>query len=582
MLIAATAIATLLSARTWEVLPSAKYTASVAPGDAGREKQLGRFFGFNTNMLHHEKWTNETAAIACSLPVVRYPGGTVGDYWSWQDGWVIADDDYFARFPTSTAYKFSHNRKTFTGQPLYTLDNLKLLLDVCAARGQPKTVNFMLNLLTRELPDQLALLHRASALGIPVEIIELGNELYYGCTPHKPWKPGCDFTLRFPSAAAYGANASVWAAAIKRAWPAASVSVAALEHRSTDENNPRMASWTAGMMRWIDKKAVDSITYHPYWDAGVFLSEPPKDPSAWIGSLAQQTEEQRDLEDSPTNASLAISSAIGAMLWDVANYTKGTGTLLGLDVRVTEMNVFDRVGSLRYSWVHGLQVAGASIVLAGFAPVAQVLHHSFDGCCGFALHFVAADGLAPSYFAGRLVPPLADDATSSLEHGSPSAAGHVLEALHALFLSKDGWAAPAARSSSTVWPLQFDPPPPDIRSFTSKARPSNWGAVPGVVGMVAGGGGDATARLALANLLPDACAIDAADAVARALGRPPRAGDVLRWRLLRPPDGVSVAMPILNSSSLNMTEGAMPVTAGRAILLHAEPFSLMTAWTDIA
>lgn len=110
-----------------------------------------------------------------------------------RQGWVISSVERAQRFPNATTgYMFSQYAPLEeNGTEFYTLDNLKSnYLDAC--RTQPDTnvhsagyvsstdfvtqspVNFVLNMLSRELPDQLALLRYAQGIGIPVSLVELG------------------------------------------------------------------------------------------------------------------------------------------------------------------------------------------------------------------------------------------------------------------------------------------------------------------------------------------------------------------------------------------------------------------------
>jgi hypothetical protein len=189
-------------------LAADQYAAQIA--GTGAVKQMDEFLGFNHNQLNHETWTPDLAKAACDagLPLLKYPGGTVSAYWDWHDGWVITPEDYKTRFPQSKSYKYkSRADQNPNRTKLYTLESLKGLLDLCERMQMKRTVNFALNMVTRELDDQLQMLQAADNLGVAIKIVELGNEYYASAEP--------DFVARFPTAEVYAANASVWAAAIK-------------------------------------------------------------------------------------------------------------------------------------------------------------------------------------------------------------------------------------------------------------------------------------------------------------------------------------------------------------------------------
>ena len=69
------------------------------------------------------------------------------------------------------------------------------------------------------LAQQLRLLRAASAAGLPVRMVELGNELYLNGNSSTPAGHAHDYAKRFPTAAAYATQMNPWIAAIHRAFP---------------------------------------------------------------------------------------------------------------------------------------------------------------------------------------------------------------------------------------------------------------------------------------------------------------------------------------------------------------------------
>src|SRR6266542_730242 len=120
-------------------------------------------YGFNGNNIKGPSWANKSfrdSASSLQLKIIRYPGGTNANWWDWQKGWFANDADLpqeFKNIPYSP-----------TG-----LKELKLLVDETEC-----DIVFVLNMVTKDLTDQIQMLKYAQSLGIPIKWIELGNEFY--------------------------------------------------------------------------------------------------------------------------------------------------------------------------------------------------------------------------------------------------------------------------------------------------------------------------------------------------------------------------------------------------------------------
>eukprot|EP00039_Didymoeca_costata_P022124 m.346168 g.346168 ORF g.346168 m.346168 type:complete len:536 (+) comp28258_c0_seq1:110-1717(+) len=447
----------------------------------GTSKVTSEFLGYNHNMLHHYNWTDDLADVGCKLklPIIRYPGGTISAFWRWQQGWVVTEEDYKEQFPNSSwAYMYGSDVSKYNGTGMYTLENLQNnYIQYCKENYAftPK-VNFVLNMITRNMTDQVSMLQHAASIGIPVQLVELGNEYYAEKTN--------EFVYRFPTAQSYATEANVWAARIRTLFPNASISVIGREYRKGDYG--RAGNWTQQILQSIDKEIIDSVTMHPYWGAGV--PPTPTSTKSFYGNLTQQQQEFDNLNNM-TGVSQAIASGVGKQLLSVANYTTHASYFNGMNVRITESNVFDRIGILRYTWVHALQVVGAHIVSAQTPIVKESLHHSFDGCCGFATTFTPP---VDQYFDGRLIAPLPSNIT--ITPNLQSGPGLMLNALSNLFGNF------STTDTVKTWPIQFSPSPPTLAVMSSNF------SVPSLVGVYLKG--DEAQGMALANLYYNSITID--------------------------------------------------------------------------
>lgn len=157
-------------------------------------------------------------ALASLHPgTLRYPGGTLSNFWDWHTGWYVAGSPLGA------------GKRPPGGFSLATLTQM-----VHATGAVPI---FDLNMVTDSLPDQLAMLRAAAAAGLSVRNVELGNELYLSKYPQ--------VIQAFPTGASYGTVASQWIATLAQAFPNARFAVS-LAPATTGPARER--GWNAGVL----------------------------------------------------------------------------------------------------------------------------------------------------------------------------------------------------------------------------------------------------------------------------------------------------------------------------------------------
>jgi hypothetical protein len=132
---------------------------------------------------------------------MRYPGGTVSNYWDWREGYLMK------RLPSG--YNFPDNlqgRHDNFYDPAFVWDIEKpdnklrqFRRSLMKNGGSPV---FNVNMMTSGFHDQLAMMYHARELNIPVRYIELGNEFYNGSIDH---------VKRFDDVSVYASDAFSWA-----------------------------------------------------------------------------------------------------------------------------------------------------------------------------------------------------------------------------------------------------------------------------------------------------------------------------------------------------------------------------------
>src|SRR5215469_4794649 len=181
------------------------------------------------------------AALSQFAPgVIRYPGGTVANYWSWRSGWFQP-----GHWPGEPAQQINDSIPIFTtavraaaAVPLFDLNTVTYKGAIGSAAEN-----------TAMLAQQMKFLKAASAHGLPVRMVELGNELYlygYSNTPPNPHEH--DYADRFPTAADYAAQMNPWIAAIHSTFPGAQVATVAADANGVPGLSQRRATWNADVL----------------------------------------------------------------------------------------------------------------------------------------------------------------------------------------------------------------------------------------------------------------------------------------------------------------------------------------------
>ncbi len=260
---------------------------------------------YNTNAIAIDDWNTvdmtafSQAAQQAGGQTLRVPGGDTANYWNWEnyeyepgkfsnygdDGGIVHWYDYINQTPASrepNIYPFFLPQQLpdsirYEYNTNATLGNVKRLID--GAQAEPIWV---MNMTTSFLEKEIDHLKKAAALGMSVNRIELGNELYFSGGFNTP--PGQfgnyerqDFGGAIPQvgglelAEDYAAAAKTWADAVRVEFPNAEIALTGV----TVEGNPstRIQDWMPELMaaQGSDGRsafdAVDAFTIHPYYNS---------------------------------------------------------------------------------------------------------------------------------------------------------------------------------------------------------------------------------------------------------------------------------------------------------------------------
>jgi len=249
---AATVSAGLAGAAAPAAARTSAQAIPVSPAGPVRTVTPG-LLGLNAVNVTGPRWDDSRldSVLATFGPgVLRYPGGTNANYWDWQKGWFQP-----GRWPAETPAPvddkigvFDTGLRAAGSLPLFDLN----VLTYQGAIGTGPLNGAMLR-------GQIAFLRAAAAAGMPVTMVELGNEMYLnGAVSTGPH--GRDYAQRFPTAADYAAQMNTWIAALHQDFPGARIAAVADDPNFIPGVSKRRQTWDAGVLPALTGE--DAVTVH--------------------------------------------------------------------------------------------------------------------------------------------------------------------------------------------------------------------------------------------------------------------------------------------------------------------------------
>lgn len=339
----------------WPASPAAAATISVRRTGSPRAL-TPQFFGLNGNNIQSgTRWDNAdlgTALASLRPGILRYPGGTIANYWDWRTGgfqpngpWpgdtgATPIDDSLG--PFAVALQRSH------AEALFVLNVLSIDGRLATSADNPRLIQ-----------EQIAMLQAAAAAGIRVKRVELGNEFYLGGPA--AGAHGSDYLTRFPTATAYAQEANSWVSALRAAFP--TVTIAAVGADAAGINMARREGWDAGVLASLS--GANALTLHPYI--------PVNDPAATPQSLLSLPYAR-------------VQSLVATEFQQLAS--------AGLGAWITEFNMVDQTPAMTFggTWTHGLFIAAFALLLAQNPIVSLVDVHNVLGDAATGVLFDSTDG----------------------------------------------------------------------------------------------------------------------------------------------------------------------------------------------
>ncbi|HKR06713.1 MAG TPA: hypothetical protein VJY62_18910 [Bacteroidia bacterium] len=333
------------------------------------------FLGFNTQLLHGPSM-NDTAFVTAIKglhpSILRYPGGTVANQWDWKTGWTTAAE--FKNLPVIP----------------YRLEDFKKAIDVTGAMSI-----FVLNMCTSTLDNQVAMLKHAQEIGLPVKLIELGNEFYM---------PLGLYVKTFPAGSDYAHEANRWTERLKREFPEAEIAVVGKSEKKEGlrnklrgkDSDERSENWNSELFKSI--KNADAVTFHIYGGNGLDYIHTGKQ-KIKHQKRSDYADEERKIFQDAFESSDASKIILGMPFHRVKQFIENDTRNVpkGMKIWITECNMFEKTGIVSGSWLHGLYAATLCLLLAESGKTDIVLYHTLAKDATFAAIFNNTKGFEFNY-----------------------------------------------------------------------------------------------------------------------------------------------------------------------------------------
>jgi hypothetical protein len=288
--------------------------------------------GLNTN-AHHSianwtlGWFRDSTTVL--LPVVlRYPGGTTANHWDWQTGWFTAD--------ATTPPTFANI------QPQGTIRADEFVPGLDAAGAEALLV---VNVQHSTLAYQLDGLAHASDVGIPVRLVELGNE--HNLTAAN----------QFMAPDVYADRVQVWADSIRARHPGVKIAAVGGEP-------PAQPGWHDSI--FARSPTIDALAFHIYLGAG----------------------NADGVFDAPRALGQPFAASGGLLDRYADSGFETSAVPSDIEVWATEYNLGEVLAGASKqhadTWTHALHVSAMSHLLMTLPRVTMLVNHNLTNTLDFA------------------------------------------------------------------------------------------------------------------------------------------------------------------------------------------------------
>ncbi len=334
----------MLAMMVWVAAGPASPELEPVPVPASRERPRKRL-GFNLdlesrNFLEEPAWVSVLKGYAPGI--LRYPGGAPANLWDWdREGFVPSTEGRYG------------------GRQDLRIPLASVSAIVKAVSGE---MILVLNPVTSTLESQLRHLEASLGRGDPIAGVEISNE---------PWDEGPETRASFPGPGRFGEIAVEWVRAIRARLPGLRVGVPL---RVVDHGVEETGNWNREVAARFRAAglAPDAWILHVYAGSGI-------PPGRTLAEREHLTSKDAASQRTRMGQKGVVQNALGTPSIRVGRIDWEASAPDGLDIWVTETNMFQRGGAVVGSWYHGLFAARLMMELLAQERVKIVLLHGLGG-----------------------------------------------------------------------------------------------------------------------------------------------------------------------------------------------------------
>ncbi len=283
--------------------------------------------------------------IASKAKYLRYPGGTAGNYWDWQEGWFFRNmEDKGALSMDLDFQKLSRLAPVFSGSgSTLNTQGSNYIQDFAVTLANTGTKPlFVLNPLTSDLNYQIAMLLEAKLQNLNVNRVEIGNEFYLSSMAYQE---------KFGTATEYADLVKAWQIELKKYLGSnLKISAVAANTDYLNAGNERRLGWNNELVNAFGNNMPDVFSLHQYKASGLASYQGfSSDYKVLFGKVLTDVTE--------------VNTYINQVSPSTSN----------IPVWITEYNLFDKSNlKIHGTWYHGL--------IAGFETLKLLENKKIEGC----------------------------------------------------------------------------------------------------------------------------------------------------------------------------------------------------------
>lgn len=310
-----------------------------------------------------------------SPSTLRYPGGTVANFWDWRKGGFLNKSEFTEDIELSANYK---DRPVFINKE----NGINNYFLTCVKNNSTPLLDF--NILSSNFHYQLGSLYEAKSEGFDKFYVELGNEFYIGLKENRKV---------FPTVKNYLKRAITWAKDLKNSSfypPFSNVKLAVVGAESVESNPGRRRLWLNSVIKEVTNvPEINAITVHIYLDSK-------------IADIANQYNTSgaslQCCDGGNGNPEVIFKEGILNAFQDTKEIIQDEIAAIGQankEAWITEYNMLnnDKSVAVNGSWFHGMFVAAMTMEMLKNPTITKIMPHTLIGDAIFSGLFNDANGL---------------------------------------------------------------------------------------------------------------------------------------------------------------------------------------------